>query len=52
MYALQNQKINVNFVQISGKDIKKKITPTQTELEDYLKRNSNLFRIAEQMKFK
>ena len=27
-YALQNQKINVNFVQISGKDIKKKITPT------------------------
>ena len=52
LYALQNQKINVNFVQISGKDIKKKITPTQTELEDYLKRNSNLFRIAEQMKFK
>jgi len=52
LYVLQNQKINVNFVQISGKDIKKKITPTQTELEDYLKHNSNLFRIAEQMKFK
>ena len=52
LYVLQNQKINVNFVQISGKNIKKKITPTQTELEDYLKRNSNLFRIAEQMKIK
>ena len=52
MYALQNQKINVNFVQIYGKDIKKKITPTQTELEDYLKRNSNLFSIAEQTKIK
>jgi peptidyl-prolyl cis-trans isomerase D len=52
LYALQNQKINVNFVQISGKDIKKKITPTQTELEDYLKRNSNLFSIAEQTKIK
>ena len=52
LYALQNQKINVNFVQISAKDIKKKITPTQTELEDYLKRNSNLFRVAEQMKIK
>ena len=52
LYVLQNQKINVNFVQISGKNIKKEITPTQTELEDYLKRNSNLFRIAEQMKFK
>jgi len=29
LYTLQNQKINVNFVQISGKDIKKKIEPTQ-----------------------
>src|SRR5271157_2127224 len=48
LYVLQNQKINVNFVQISGKDINKKIIPTQAELEDYLKRNSNLFRIAEQ----
>ena len=52
LYALQNQKINISFVQISGKDIKKKITPTQTELEDYLKRNSNSFRVAEQMKIK
>jgi peptidyl-prolyl cis-trans isomerase D len=52
LYALQNQKININFVQISGKDIKNKIIPTQTELEDYLKSNSNIFRVAEQMKFK
>jgi len=52
LYTLQNQKINVNFVQISGKDIKKKITPTQTELEDYLKRNNNLFSVAEQTKIK
>jgi len=52
LYALQNQKINVNFVQISGKDVRKKIAPTQTELEDYLKRNSNLFRVAEQIKIK
>jgi peptidyl-prolyl cis-trans isomerase D len=52
LYALQNQKINVSFVQISGKDIKNKIAPTQAELEDYLKRNSNLFRIAEQIKIK
>jgi peptidyl-prolyl cis-trans isomerase D len=51
-YALQNQKININFVQISGKDIKKKIAPTPAELEEYLKRNSNLFRIAEQTKIK
>ena len=52
LYALQNQKINISFVQISGKDIKNKIAPSQAELEDYLKRNSNLFRIAEQMKIK
>jgi peptidyl-prolyl cis-trans isomerase D len=52
LYALQNQKININFVQISGKDIKKKIEPTQAELEDYLKRNSNFFLIAEQIKIK
>ncbi|MCX5847916.1 MAG: SurA N-terminal domain-containing protein [Deltaproteobacteria bacterium] len=52
LYALQNRKININFVQIFGKDIKKKITPSETELEDYLKRNSNLFRVAEQVKIK
>ncbi|MGD0279987.1 MAG: SurA N-terminal domain-containing protein [Smithella sp.] len=50
LYALQNQKINVNFVQISGNNIKKKFTPTPAELEDYLKRNSNLFRVPEQIK--
>ncbi len=37
IYVLQNQKINVNFVQISGKNVKKKITPTPAELENYLK---------------
>jgi peptidyl-prolyl cis-trans isomerase D len=50
LYILQNRKININFVQISGNDIKKKITPTQAELEDYLKKNSNLFRVPEQIK--
>lgn len=52
LYVLQNQKINVNFLQISEKDVKKKITPTEAELEDYLKRNSDLFRVAEQVKIK
>jgi peptidyl-prolyl cis-trans isomerase D len=52
LYDLQNRKINVNFLQISGNDIKKKIAPTQSELEDYLKRNGNFFRVAEQIKIK
>lgn len=50
VYAMQNQKINVNFVQIAGKDIKNKIVPTETELQNYLKNNSKLFSRAEQVK--
>ncbi len=52
IYVLQNQKINVNFVQISGKNVNKKITPTSAELENYLSNNSNLFRRPEQVKIK
>ena len=51
-YVLQNQKINVNFVQISGKNVKKQITPTPAELENYLSNNSNSFRRPEQVKIK
>lgn len=52
LYTLQNQKINLSFVQISGKDVKSKFTPTSEELENYLKNNSNTFRIPEQVKIK
>lgn len=52
LYVLQNRKINVNFVRIAGSDIKNKISPAESELEDYLKRNSNLFRVPEQLKIK
>jgi peptidyl-prolyl cis-trans isomerase D len=52
VYVLQNQKINLNFVQIAGTDIKKKITPTETELENYLKNNSKQFHKSEQVKIK
>jgi peptidyl-prolyl cis-trans isomerase D len=52
IYVLQNQKINVSFVQISGKNVKKQITPTSAELENYLSSNSNLFRRPEQAKIK
>jgi peptidyl-prolyl cis-trans isomerase D len=50
VYALQNQKINISFVQIAGKDIKKNIVPTTADLENYLKDNSKLFRRVEQVK--
>ena len=52
LYAMQNQKMNVKFVQIGRKDIKRKIVPTDAELENFLKENTNLFRIAEQVKIK
>jgi peptidyl-prolyl cis-trans isomerase D len=39
-------------VQISGKNVKKQITPTPAELESYLSNNSNLFRRPEQVKIK
>ncbi|MBN1470334.1 MAG: SurA N-terminal domain-containing protein [Syntrophaceae bacterium] len=52
LYVLQNRKINVHFLQISGADIKNKIETVESELEDYLKRNGNLFRIPEQIKIK
>jgi peptidyl-prolyl cis-trans isomerase D len=52
VYAMQNQKFNVNFIQISETDVKKKIAPTEDELESYLKNNSNRFRVSEQVKIK
>jgi peptidyl-prolyl cis-trans isomerase D len=52
VYVLQNQKIEVNYIQVSGKDIKKKIVPTQAELENYLKNNSNQFRIPAEVRIK
>jgi len=51
-YVLQNQKINLRFVKISGDDLRKSIAPTRTELEDYLKNNGNAFRVPEQIKIK
>ena len=52
LYAIQNQKINLHFLQISGADIKKSINPSASELEQYLKKNSNAFRVPEQVKLK
>jgi peptidyl-prolyl cis-trans isomerase D len=51
-YAIQNQKINVNFVQIGTANINKKIAATQDELETYLKNNGKLFLKPEQVKIK
>lgn len=52
LYALQNQKINLQFIQITGKDISAKIRPATSDLENYLRNNGNAFRVPEQVKVK
>jgi len=49
LYAMQNQKMNLNFLEISGADVKIP-DPAPSELESYLKKNSNEFRVPEQVK--
>jgi peptidyl-prolyl cis-trans isomerase D len=50
LYTLQNQKINLSFMVVAGSDVEGKINPTASELENYLKKNSNAFRVPEQAK--
>lgn len=52
LYSMQNQKINLAFIQISDKDFSGRINPTTVDLENYLKNNGNAFRIPEQVKIK
>ena len=52
LYALQNQKINLNYIQISGTNLAKQVNPSTGDLENYLKNNGNAFRVPEQVKVK
>jgi peptidyl-prolyl cis-trans isomerase D len=49
LYALQNQKINLGFVQLSSGEMKV-ATPSVSDLESHLKKNANEFRIPELVK--
>lgn len=51
-YVLQNQKINLRFVKISGDHFRKSIAPSRQELQDYLKNNGQAFRVPEQVRIK
>lgn len=50
VYTLQNQKINLYYLQFSEKDVTVKTRPTDADLEGYLKTNENRFRVAAQFK--
>lgn len=52
LYTLQNQKINLQYVQISGASVSKKVTVSESDLENYLKSNGSAFRVPEQVKIK
>ncbi|MBP7342013.1 MAG: SurA N-terminal domain-containing protein [Smithellaceae bacterium] len=52
LYALQNQKVNLAFLRIAGADVARRINPTASDLESYLKSNSGAFRVPEQVKVK
>lgn len=49
LYTLQNQKINLGYVQISGANMKAP-APSADELESYLKKNPKPFRVPERVK--
>jgi len=52
LYALQNQKMNLAFMQISPSDIKTVVTPSDEELEAFLKQHAAAFLVPENLKIK
>ncbi|MFA4916787.1 MAG: SurA N-terminal domain-containing protein [Syntrophales bacterium] len=52
LYRFQNEKINITFLQLSPKDFTEKVTPSQTDLETYLKVHGNDFRRPKQVQLK
>ncbi len=47
-YLMQNEKVNVDFIQISPKSFVAGIKPSQSELEAFLKASGGQFRVPEQ----
>jgi peptidyl-prolyl cis-trans isomerase D len=50
LYRFQNEKINISFVRISPNDFIKKVAPSQSDLEAYLKEHGDQFRISDQVR--
>jgi peptidyl-prolyl cis-trans isomerase D len=52
LYRMQNEKINVDFIQISPKTITGGIKTTPADLEAFLKANEGQFRVPEQVQIR
>ncbi|MFO7570864.1 MAG: SurA N-terminal domain-containing protein [Smithellaceae bacterium] len=50
LYAMQTQQMNLEFIQINSADMRKSISPTSDELENYLQTNRATFLVPDQLK--
>jgi len=52
LYKIRNEKINIQFVKLQATELAKEISPSEKDLEAYLKQNGDRFRIPEQVRLK
>ena len=49
-YNLRNEKIGLRYIELASSDFAAKISPTESQIADYYKRNSEQFREPERIK--
>lgn len=52
LYRIRNEKVKIQFVTIKAADMVKNMTPTDKDMEAFLKQNSERFRIPEQIQLR
>ena len=52
LYRIQNEKINVQYLSLSEKNYRQKISPRRSDLETYLKEHENAFSIPDEIQIK
>jgi peptidyl-prolyl cis-trans isomerase D len=52
LYRLQNEKMNLAFIEISPRDFQGRVTPSERDLESYLKEHGDRFRAPERIRLK
>jgi len=52
LYRLQNEKMNLAFLEVSPRDFQSRISPSAKDLETYLKEHGDRFRVAEKIRLK
>ncbi len=52
LYRLQNEKINVQYLSLSAKNYRQKISPRRADLESYMKEHENAFSVPDEIEIK